>query len=144
MATTFDRILARDPSFERRGDMVPGWLAYAKSLRESDGPRAMAVLRRVLRIDPHGEHAREAEAELRYLEAVEWEGHGVTDDSGYRRALELDPTHAEAKKALERLSARHVATSRKFVRYGIGLGLIGALILTIAALLLRRRRVPAR
>jgi tetratricopeptide (TPR) repeat protein len=143
MAATFDRILARDPSFERRQDMVPGWIAYAKSLRESDGPRAMAVLRRVLRLAPEGERAREAEAELRYLEAVEWEGHGVIDESGYRRALELDPSNADARVALDRLTTRHAATSRKALRYGLGAGLTTAVVLTVLALL-RRRRVAAR
>lgn len=143
MANTFDRILARDPSFERRQEMVPGWIAYARSLRESDGPRAMAVLRRILRIDPQGEHAREAESELRYLEAVEWAGHGVTDESGFRRALELDPANADARAALDRLAAAHVTTSRKALRYGLGVAFAGAVLVTVVALLLRRR-APAR
>jgi hypothetical protein len=144
MAAAFDRVLARAPSFDRRRDMVPGWLAYAKSLRDRDGPHAMSVLRRVLRIDPDGEHAREAESELCYLEAVEWEGHGVSDESGYRRALELDPKNVDAQAALDRLSAARGTTSRQAFHYGMIAIAAVALLAALAVFLVKKRRIAVR
>jgi tetratricopeptide (TPR) repeat protein len=141
MADAYDRVLARAPSFERRKEMVPGFIAYAKSIRESDGPRAMAVLRRALRIDPDGQHAREAESELRYLEALEWKGHGLADEAGLRRALELDPNNADAKAALGKLVLERGRESHHAWRYALFAVVVAIALAAIAVFLLRRRQV---
>src|SRR5262249_30133821 len=44
MANAFDRVLARAPGFERRREMIAGYLELAHSLKNSDRPRSMAIL----------------------------------------------------------------------------------------------------
>ena len=68
--SAFDRVLARAPMFTRRREMVAAYLDLARSLRETDRPRAMATLRKAIRVDPGGARAKEAEGELAYLEAT--------------------------------------------------------------------------
>jgi tetratricopeptide (TPR) repeat protein len=117
MASAYDRVLARAPAFEKRRDMVPGYLEFARSIKDSDRPRAIAELRRAIRIDPSGPRAREAESELTYLEALELAGHGLVDESAYRRAVELDPNNREAREALGRIQGAASAGSSGIVRY---------------------------
>jgi hypothetical protein len=57
MASAYDRVLARAPAFEKRRDMVPGYIDFARSIKETDRPRAIATLRRAVRIDPGGPRA---------------------------------------------------------------------------------------
>jgi hypothetical protein len=141
MASAFDRVLARAPSFERRAEMVPGWLAFARALRTTDRAAAMAVLRKALRIDPAGDGAQKAESELLYLEAVDWAHHGVVDETAYRRALELDPSNADAKTALEGLQAARRARSATAWRYVVA---FVAVLAAAVAVVARRRAATAR
>jgi hypothetical protein len=119
MANAFDRVLARAPGFERRREMIPGYIDLANSVKSSDRPRAMATLRRVVRLDPSGPRARVAESELAYLEALDLASHGVVDETAYRRAVELDPSNSEAKDALDRILAASEARSSNFWRFAI-------------------------
>jgi tetratricopeptide (TPR) repeat protein len=139
MATAFDRVLARAPTFERRREMVPGYVDFARSLERADRPRAITILRKAVRIDPSGPRAKEAESELTYLEALELAGHGVIDETAYRRAVELDPGNARAREALGRIQTTSDAASRSFVRYLIA-SVLGALACVGLALVWRGRR----
>jgi len=139
MATAFDRVLARAPSFERRRDMVRGYIDFARSLERADRPRAITILRKAVRIDPSGPRAREAESELTYLEALELAGHGVIDETAYRRAVELDPGNARAREALGRIQTASDAASGSFVGYLIA-SVLGALACVGLALVWRGRR----
>jgi hypothetical protein len=135
MTGAFDRVLARAPSFDRRADMVPGFLALAKSLRTNDRTRAMSVLRKVLHIDPTGPSAAQAASELLYLETTDWAEHGVVDEAGFRRALELDPNNTDARAALDALSAAHRARTTVAWRVSIvvllGIALLAAVVVTV-------------
>ena len=86
--------------------MVPGYIDFARSIKNADWVRAITTLRKVVRIDPNGARAREAESELTYLEALELAGRGLVDEMAYRRAVELDPNNLEAKEALGRIRTR--------------------------------------
>jgi hypothetical protein len=119
MANAFDRVLARAPGFDRRREMIPGYIDLAHSLKSSDRPRAMATLRKVVRLDPSGPRARASESELAYLEALDLASHGVVDETAYRRAVELDPSNTEAKDALDRIQATSEARSSSFWRYAV-------------------------
>jgi len=143
MAGAFDRVLARAPSFDRRADMVPGFLAYAKSLRTVDRPRAMSVLRKVQYIDPTGPNAAQAASELLYLETTDWAEHGVVDESGFRRALELDPNNTDARAALDALSAAHRARTTVAWRMSI-VFLLAVALLTAGVITVMRRMAAAR
>jgi hypothetical protein len=142
MASAFDQVLARAPAFERRAEMVPGWLAYAKSLEESYRARAMEVLRKALRVASDGPSAPAVASQLLYLETLGLAEHGVIDEGGYRRALELDPNNADARVALQEVVDARRARSRVAMLYGtVGAG--AAVLLVAAMVFLLRRRAAA-
>ncbi len=139
MASAFDRVLARAPTFDRRREMVPGYFDFARSLRHADRPRAIATLRKAVRIDPTGPRARQAESELAYLEALELASRGVVDETAYRRAVELDPNNEEAKEALKSIEAASDTRSSSVFRYVLA-SILGVAALIAAGLALRWRR----
>jgi hypothetical protein len=106
MAAAFDQVLARAPLFERSSEMVPGYIALARSVAGADRPRAIAVLRKAARIDQSSPHAKEVEAELAYQEAVDLANRGIVDPTAYERAVQLDPKHDGARAALDGISQR--------------------------------------
>jgi hypothetical protein len=142
MGNAFDRVLARAPGFERRREMIPGYLDLAHALRSSDRPRAMATLRKVVRLDPSNPRARSAESELAYLEALDLASRGVVDETAYRRAVELDPNNVEAKDALDRIHATSEGRSSAYLRYGLAAILaLAAVIGAVVAMLWRAPRL---
>jgi hypothetical protein len=116
-ALAFDRVLARDPGFERRAEMAPAYLLFARTLKNQDRGQAMTALRKAIRADPTGQSAREAESELLVLETLERADHGVIDERSLRRALELDPQNNAAKDALSRFEAESQARSGRLAWY---------------------------
>jgi hypothetical protein len=140
MASAFDRVLARAPAFEKRRDMVPGYIDFARSSKKTDISRAIATLRKVVRIDPNGPRAREAESELTYLEAVELANRGIVDETAYRRAVELDPNNREAQEALGRIQEVSEAGSAGFARYVLASTFALLALASAAIAFLRRRR----
>jgi tetratricopeptide (TPR) repeat protein len=129
MASAFDRVLARAPNFDKRREMVGGYIEFARSIREEDRARALAILRKVVRLDPTGPRAKEAESELVYLEALDLASRGVVDEASYRRAVELDPNNADAREALRRVQSS-AETTGGWQRYV----LVSAFALTAVAL----------
>jgi tetratricopeptide (TPR) repeat protein len=125
-AAAFDRALARDPTFEKRAEMAPGYLAFARTLKKDDPSRAMANLRKAMRVDPSGPVARQAESELLVLQAKDRAGHGIVDDGSLRRALELDPDNADARAELLRIEAESEGRSGGLAWYFFGA--LGALL----------------
>lgn len=123
----FDRVLARQPLLDRRGEMVSAYVAHAESLEESDPPRAIASLRRAARLWPESPRVPHIEAELAYLEGKELLAHGVTDTRPFERALVLGPTHEKARAELTRLELSSEQRQTTF-RYGIA----GAVTLVVA------------
>jgi hypothetical protein len=143
MASAFDRVLARAPAFEKRREMVPGYIDFARSIKNADRPRAIATLRKVVRIDPNGPRAREAESEFTYLEALELARRGLVDETAYRRAVELDPNNREAKEALGRIQDVSQAGSRGFARYVLASTFALLAVACAAVAFLWRRRTAA-
>jgi tetratricopeptide (TPR) repeat protein len=140
--SAFDRVLARAPDFERRSEMATGYLEFARAIAETDPPRAMASLRKALRVDPAGPRAREAESALLLLEALDRARHGIVDETGLRRALELDAGNEAARAELQRIEATSHARSRTLFRYWAG-ALAAAIVLAGgAAAFGRGRRLP--
>jgi len=101
----FDKVLARQPTIERRGEMLPAYMALAESLVESDPPRALALFRKALRIWPETAYAGRIEAQIAYLEGKELLARGIADVEPFKRALALDPGHEKARAELNRLEA---------------------------------------
>ena len=116
----FDRTLARDPTFEKRAEMAPAYLAFAELLKNHDRQRATANFRKAMRVDPSGPVARLAEAELLVLEAKDRADHGLVDEVSLRRAIELDPTNADAQAELSRIEGESQARSGRLAWYCSG------------------------
>jgi hypothetical protein len=100
MQSAFDRVLAQNPLFDRRGEMAAGYLEYAREAPPARRDQALAAVRRAERIAPN-EGVRKAASSLRLtLEAETWLERGTADQSLLRRGLELDPANQRAKRLL--------------------------------------------
>ena len=99
----FDKVLARQPMLDRRGEMVGGYVQYAQSIEESDRPGAQAYLRKALRLDEAGPRAQQIQSELLYLEGEDLLARGIADADLFRRAVAMDPGNARASAELARL-----------------------------------------
>ena len=144
MAKAFDKALARAPMFERRGEMVRGYLALAKSIERSDRTRALALARKAARIDPAGPLSRQAEAEVGFLEAEDLAARGVVDEAAYARAVELDPSNESARAALSRIKDESDLRLAALRRWGAGAAIALAAVIAGVAVLARRRKRPGR
>ncbi|MGK3999233.1 hypothetical protein [Sorangium sp. So ce1024] len=138
----FDKVLARAPLFERRKEMVAAYVGRAKSLGDDRREDALAMLRKALRLDPTGEHARTIEAEIAYLEGVLLIERGTPDKFVLERAIELDPAHAGAKAALASLGDKVVERKSQTNRY-IAAGAVGLAAMLAMFFIARRRSDPA-
>ena len=141
----FDKVLARAPLFERRKDMVATYVAHARALAENRRApgrveEALAMMRKALRLDPTGDQAKKTDAEIAYLEGLVLIEQGTPDKFSFKRALELDPTHAGAREALASLEDQVVERKGHLNRY-IAAGGVGLAAL-VAMLLIARRRAP--
>jgi tetratricopeptide (TPR) repeat protein len=119
-AGAFDRALARDPSFEKRVEMAPAYLALGRKLMKDDPKRALATLQKAQRLDPSSSVGRQAESAMLVLEAKERAGHGVVDTASLGRAIELDPDNADARAELLRIEAESEDRSRRLAWYSYG------------------------
>jgi tetratricopeptide (TPR) repeat protein len=138
MATHFDAVLARAPTFERKGEMVEGYLALARKNEDSDLSRALLCARKALRLDPANPQAKGIESYILTLESEQLAQSGLTDTAPLRRALELDPNNARARTTLARLESNPAARAHGGYRY-LAAGVIG-LVGILAALLVGFRR----
>jgi hypothetical protein len=112
----FEKVLARQPLFERRAEMVPAFVLYAHSLEGSDGPTAKAYYRTALRLAPEGPRANQARSALDYLDAEDLLARGVTDERLLRQAAEEDPGNVDAHRELARIEAERARKDLLVVR----------------------------
>ncbi|MGK3969397.1 hypothetical protein WMF38_34580 [Sorangium sp. So ce118] len=138
----FDKVLARAPLFERRKEMVGAYVERAKALAADKREDALAMLRKALRLDPTGEHARKIEAEIAYLEGALLIERSTPDKFVLERALELDPAHAGAKAALASLGDK-VAERKDQTNRHIAAGAVGLVAMLAMFFIARRRSDPA-
>ena len=117
----FDKVLARQPMLDRRGEMVPAYVQVAMSVEESDPPRALALLHEAQRLWPESPRAPLIAGEIAYLEGKNLEARGISDPEPFRRALAADPTHTKARDELSRIDSaadEHQARIRNFAAAG--------------------------
>jgi hypothetical protein len=138
----FDRVLARAPMFERRGEMVPTYLAHGKKLESGDRVAAAAAFRKALAIDPAGSHADAVRSALAVLEAKELADHGVLDVALLDRAIQLDPSNEEARSMRDRARVEVQVAESTWRRYAaaVAIGLVALAAMVFVALVPRRRR----
>jgi cytochrome c-type biogenesis protein CcmH/NrfG len=108
----------------------------------SSREEALAMMRKALRLDPKGEHARGLEAEIAYLDGELSIERGAPDRTAFERALLLDPADERARKGLASLDDQAVERQSHTHRYASAAG-IGVLAI-LATLLLMRRRAPSK
>jgi tetratricopeptide (TPR) repeat protein len=141
----FDKVLARQPLIERRGEMVPAYFAYAQKLEESDPPRALALFRKASRLWPTHPRKDQIDAEIAYLEGKELLGRGIADVEPFKRALALDPTHVGARNELTRLENNIEERQERFRAIAAAAAVV---VVALVGILLfggrRRPRRPAR
>jgi tetratricopeptide (TPR) repeat protein len=140
----FDKVLARQPMLDRRGEMVPAYLALGQKLETQDPVAAVAMLRKAARLAPEGPRVGQVNAEIAYLEGKDLLARGIKDKEPFKRALTLDPAHAKARAELDALEStiEERETRTRAVAGGVGVLFLGV----IAALLFggRRRQQPPR
>jgi hypothetical protein len=114
----YDTVLAREPMLDRRKEMISGYLAHADQLSESEQSKKLEIYKKCTRLDPGEERLKTIDATIAFIEAKQLGDQGIIDVDGYKRALELDPAHSEARRELERLEthqAQRFETSRRWV-----------------------------
>lgn len=110
---SFDKILARAPSLERRAEMAPTYVVLAQAYEATAPERAMLLYQRALALDPASPRLAQIQAGLLALEARGLAARGIDDEESLKRALALDPTSGTAERELARLDAERSARSAK-------------------------------
>ncbi len=127
----FDKVLARQPTLDRRAEMVPAYTARAAELVDKgDLAGALALYRKAARLEGKGPRAVKVEAEIAFLEGKDLQARGIADTEPFRRALTLDPGHPKARAELDRLEAasdQKADHTRRYAAAGalLALGLAG-------------------
>jgi tetratricopeptide (TPR) repeat protein len=135
----FDAVLARSPLFERRREMVPAYIARARELDESHRDDTLAMLRKALRLDPKSPTSKALESEIAGVEGALLAARGTPDKFILARAIELDPTNADARATLASLQDKAIERASSIRRYVLA-AVVGAAALVAMALLWWRRR----
>jgi hypothetical protein len=144
MAAAFDQVLGRSPVFERAVEMVPGYLAYARSHLDDAPEGAARALRRVERLAKSEDSSgKEAASLLATLDAEALFARHVADQTLVRRALGLDPGNARARRLLERMSRGDRDVEERFHRYTAAACVGVAAALALLFILFRKRAEPA-
>jgi len=120
----FRFVLARHPTFERRGEMVSPLVEAARRLQASDAAKAETLWRLALWVDPGGAKAREIRAAILFLEAERAMARGVADPELYRAVLRVDPNHEGAKEQVENVEQSGVLGARRQRRVAGAVGIL--------------------
>lgn len=146
----FDKVLAREPLFERRKEMAKAYFEVAKTVPFDKADDRLAMLRKARRLDPTASDVAKLDAEIAYTEAKALIAEGRPDRFLVERAVELDPDHADARALLASFDQRAVedptapAAATK-PRYGLAGAVAGGtvfLMALVAALLFRKKKEP--
>lgn len=140
MRVAFDKVLARNPLFDRRAEMAPGYLAFANTKLDDDRKAALDAARRAERLTEDEAEKKKIQSLCLTLEGEELAAKGIADQVLFQRAIELDPSNSRARAVLGRLQRGELAKESTTGRYAIA-GAIGAVaLLAIAFIGLRRGR----
>jgi tetratricopeptide (TPR) repeat protein len=139
---SFDKVLARDPLFDKRAEMAPSYVAFARQEEEQGLELALTSLRKALRLLPEGADTRAVESQIAYLEARRLMERGVPDRFLFEKALELDPDNDRAREALASFEERVEQREESYRRYFYAGGVLLAALTLLIALARRRPRPP--
>jgi hypothetical protein len=139
MEDAYRRILAEQPLYGRRAEMVPGYMAYGAQLLESGDLDGAALMFKVAeRLDEGGEQADAIRARLHLIEGLTAIEEGAPDAHPLRQALELDPELKLARETLD--DVEQMDRRRRISRYRImgAVGIGSAAIIVLVLLIIRR------
>jgi tetratricopeptide (TPR) repeat protein len=139
----FDKVLARQPMIDRRGEMVPAYVAYAQRIEDDEPVKALSIFRKAARLAPNGPRSSQIEAEIAYLEGKELLARGIADTEPFKRALTLDPSHSKARAELDRLETDVEARQERFRWYAAAGAVILVALVGIVLFGGKRRSRPA-
>jgi tetratricopeptide (TPR) repeat protein len=142
-AVEFDKVLAIDPQFDKRAEMSATYFELGKQTSFDEPELRLARLRKARRLV--SKPSPRVDAEIAYTEAKMLLDEGRPDRFLLKRALELDPEHAEAQALMasfESEATRRAAAVEPTRPYTLAGGIAaGALALAaVVALLPRRKR----
>jgi tetratricopeptide (TPR) repeat protein len=135
----FDRVLARQPELDRRSEMVPAFVDYAREIEDTDRTRALERLHEALHLADASE-TPSVKSEIAYVEGEDLLARGIPDTEHFRTAIELDPTNARARAELQKLELeadRKQANLNRWVAGGATLAVAVAGVILFGG---RRRR----
>lgn len=131
----FDDVLARQPDWDRKAEMVPAYVFYARSLAATDCRAARQAFETALHLDPDGPRQAQIKSALAVLEGKDLRDRGIIDREPFERALALDPGNAEAETELLRQAdveaSRGRSWRRRIIEGGGALLVVSALILFV-------------
>jgi tetratricopeptide (TPR) repeat protein len=138
MRKAFDEVLARDPRFEPKNELIAGYLEYAKRAFDDHPADAEIALLRAERLTDAPAERAKIQSQVLTLRAIESVRKNVADVTLLERALDLDRGNARAETLLSEL--RHGKRKRSDERSRqVAAGTIGLLSLLGIAALLRKR-----
>jgi tetratricopeptide (TPR) repeat protein len=127
----FEKVLARQSSFDRRGEMVPAFVHYAQSKEDTDRRSAETYYRIAERLAPDGPRASQAASALDYLEGEDLLARGIEDIHLFHRAAEEDPGNAKARDEVARLDAERERREETIRRWAEGFAAVTILVVGV-------------
>lgn len=146
---SFDKVLARDPLFERRKEMAASYFEVATTIGFDKAEDRLAMLRKARRLDPTAENLGKLDAEIAYTESKILIADGRPDRLLLERATKLDPEHKDAAALLASFEQAAVPPppAPPKPKYGLAGGIAGgtlALLGVVAFFWRRKVTTPAK
>ncbi|MDB4995832.1 MAG: hypothetical protein JWM74_3264 [Myxococcaceae bacterium] len=138
-----DKVLARQPMLDRRIEMIPVYVQYAKTIEDESPELALASYEKAQRLDPEGPRAGQIASAIATLEAKALLARGIEDRAALERAARLDPANTKAREELDRLDAKSEARHATLKAWATAAALL-FVALAATILLWPRRRVSSR
>lgn len=137
----FDDVLANNPMFDRRNEMVDAYVEYAKSVPKAEVDRALLAARRAERINQDSKRESTLKSLTLTLQGERQLASGVAEQVLFRRALELDSDNQRARETLAMIERGESEPKRDHSRYYAALAIAGIAVFAILLILLRRPRI---
>lgn len=136
MEKVFKEILAIDPMYDRRSEMVDGYLLAIKYyIRRGKLEKAHSMLTVVRRINEDPERNNKILSLIYYVEGLLNLTEGIADPYMMKKAISLDPSFKDAKAMLKKIEriyrGRVIRGYRLLAITGIGITSVGLIILII-------------
>jgi len=138
--TSYDALLARAPTFERRAELAPAYVDLARKRELTDRPGARTLLAKGARLAAGTPLASTIEADLAYLDTLDLLDRGIVDTSLLRKAVALDPQNVRARDLLQKLENDAQARDSRLRRFAAAAAV--GILATIAAIMLVGRQKP--